>query len=152
MCRTGSIDSGIQTRCCSYWSRHFNVSRHSRLSVFCTLIACLQMKCLNNFAKIIVNIFRGPKGVWTLKKEGKSPQVNISFSEAIPTKCHMALKALLDSGHVKYIISQNIDGLHLRSGIQRSKIAELHGNMFIENCDKCRRFVRSFISSASKIF
>lgn len=52
----------------------------------------------------------------------------------------MALKALLDSGHIKYIISQNIDGLHLRSGVARKHLAELHGNMFIENCDKCRRF------------
>lgn len=81
----------------------------------------------------------GPKGVWTLEKEGKSPQVNISFSEAVPTKCHMALKALIDSGHVQYIVTQNIDGLHLRSGVHRKNIAELHGNMFVENCDKCRR-------------
>lgn len=85
--------------------------------------------------------FSGPKGVWTLEKEGKAPQVNVSFSEAIPTKCHMALKALLDSGHIKYIVSQNIDGLHLRSGVKRKNLAELHGNMFIENCDKCRRLV-----------
>lgn len=88
--------------------------------------------------------FSGPKGVWTLEKEGKAPQVNVSFSEAIPTKCHMALKALLDSGHIKYIISQNIDGLHLRSGVSRKYLAELHGNMFIENCDKCRRFAYLF--------
>lgn len=85
-------------------------------------------------------IFRGPKGVWTLEKEGKSPQVNVSFSDAIPTKCHMALKALLESGHIKYIVSQNIDGLHLKSGVPRTNLAELHGNMFIENCDKCRRY------------
>lgn len=51
----------------------------------------------------------------------------------------MALKALIDSGHVKYIVSQNIDGLHLRSGVERKHIAELHGNMFVENCSKCRR-------------
>lgn len=88
--------------------------------------------------------FRGPKGVWTLEKEGKKPQFNVSFNEAIPTKCHMALKALLDSGHIKYIITQNIDGLHLRSGVQRKNLAELHGNMFIENCNKCRRFEKKY--------
>lgn len=77
--------------------------------------------------------------MWTLEKEGKKPQFNVSFLEAKPTKCHMALKALINSGHIKYIVSQNIDGLHLRSGIQRKYLAELHGNMFIENCVKCRR-------------
>lgn len=98
------------------------------------------------FLNVLCNFiyFSGPKGVWTLEKEGKAPQVNVSFSEAIPTKCHMALKALIDTGHIKYIISQNIDGLHLRSGLKRKHLAELHGNMFVENCDKCRRLVFAF--------
>lgn len=79
-----------------------------------------------------------------MEKEGKSPQVSVSFAEAIPTKCHMALKALLDSGYIKYIVSQNIDGLHMKSGVKRRHLAELHGNMFVENCDKCRRYILNF--------
>ncbi|GAB0090519.1 NAD-dependent protein deacetylase Sirt6 [Sergentomyia squamirostris] len=88
--------------------------------------------------------FRGPSGVWTLEKKGLKPTMNVSFDQAIPTKTHMALKALVDAGHVQYIVSQNIDGLHLRSGLSRQYLAELHGNMFVEQCNKCRRqFVNS---------
>lgn len=83
--------------------------------------------------------FRGPKGVWTLQKKGEAPQINISFDEAIPTKTHMALKALIEQNRVQYIVSQNIDGLHLKSGISREYISELHGNMYVDECSKCKR-------------
>ncbi|KAI4458776.1 nad-dependent protein deacetylase sirtuin-(6/7) family member [Holotrichia oblita] len=87
--------------------------------------------------------FRGPKGVWTLEKKGMKPDINISFNDAIPTKTHMALKKLIDDGYIRYIVSQNIDGLHLKTGVVRQHIAELHGNMFIEQCNTCdRQFIR----------
>ncbi|XP_034668173.1 NAD-dependent protein deacetylase Sirt6 [Drosophila subobscura] len=88
--------------------------------------------------------FRGPKGVWTLEKKGEVPKLNTSFDKATPTKTHMALRALVEAGYVQYIVSQNIDGLHLRSGLNRRYISELHGNIFIEQCHTCgRQFVRS---------
>lgn len=87
--------------------------------------------------------FRGPNGVWTLEKKGKKPKINISFNDAVPTKTHMALKALIEKGYVHYVISQNIDGLHLKSGLSRKYISELHGNMFVEQCNKChKQYVR----------
>ncbi|XP_025833249.1 NAD-dependent protein deacetylase Sirt6 [Agrilus planipennis] len=88
--------------------------------------------------------FRSPKGVWTLEKQGLKPQINISFNDATPTKTHMALKKLADIGYIHYIVSQNIDGLHLKTGICRELIAELHGNMFVEKCNTCeKQFVRN---------
>jgi len=83
--------------------------------------------------------FRGPNGVWTLEKRGEKPDINTSFETAVPTPTHMGLTALVASGHVKYVISQNIDGLHLRSGLKRSNISELHGNMFVARCSFCER-------------
>jgi mono-ADP-ribosyltransferase sirtuin 6 len=57
----------------------------------------------------------------------------------------MALVQLQRAGILKFIISQNIDGLHLRSGIPRSQLAELHGNCFRETCSSCgKEYFRDF--------
>ncbi|THG05629.1 hypothetical protein TEA_000814 [Camellia sinensis var. sinensis] len=82
--------------------------------------------------------FRGPKGIWTLQREGKSlPETPLPFHRAMPSMTHMALVELERVGILKFVISQNIDGLHLRSGIPREKLSELHGNAFMELCPSC---------------
>lgn len=55
------------------------------------------------------------------------------------------LVALQQAGKLTCVISQNVDGLHTRSGITRDRLAELHGSCFVENCGRCRReYVREF--------
>lgn len=90
--------------------------------------------------------FRGPKGVWTLQHKGKPlPKADLPFHQARPGITHMALVALHRLGILKFIISQNIDGLHLKSGIPRSCLAELHGSSFREVCSSCEKeYVRDF--------
>lgn len=63
--------------------------------------------------------FRGPEGAWTKRAQGK--ELNFDGNKtlrAMPTATHMALVALQEKGLLKYVVSQNCDGLHRRSGIQ----------------------------------
>ena len=90
--------------------------------------------------------FRGPRGVWTLQRQGLPlPPLPTTFTYAMPSLTHMAIAQLVRAGHVRFVVSQNVDGLHLRSGIPPTHLAELHGNCFVERCPKCRtKYVRAF--------
>lgn len=82
--------------------------------------------------------------MWTLEQKGVKPKFDIDFQAAIPSKTHRALKLLMDRGFIQFIVSQNIDGLHMRSGLNRQNIAELHGNFFVSECPKCKnKYIRS---------
>lgn len=91
--------------------------------------------------------YRGPNGIWTLLQKGE--QVTQSLTDisqtADPTLTHMAIQSLWKAKVCKHVVSQNVDGLHLRSGIPKVALSEVHGNMYIEACTKCgREFVRLF--------
>lgn len=62
---------------------------------------------------------RGPSGVWTMEERGLSPKFDTTFENARPSKTHMALLELQRAGILQFLISQNVDGLHVRSGFPR---------------------------------
>lgn len=83
--------------------------------------------------------YRGPQGVWTLKERGLSSKMDITLEQALPTNAHMALVQLKKAGFLKFLVSTNVDGLHRRSGFGKDEMSELHGNCYIENCEKCKK-------------
>ena len=51
-----------------------------------------------------------------------------------PTFTHEAIAKLVEMGKLKYVVSQNADGLHHLSGIPYSKLSDVHGSAFTEVC------------------
>jgi len=81
--------------------------------------------------------FRGPDGVWTRRDAGLPPPKSPSWQEVQPNQGHYLLVELLEMGKLDYLISQNVDGLHAKSGFPFEKLAELHGNLYFMRCLSC---------------
>ncbi len=81
--------------------------------------------------------FRGPDGMWTRRDKGLAPKPGRPWDSVEPNSGHMALAELQKMGRLKFLISQNVDNLHLKSGIRPDLLAELHGNLTKLRCRRC---------------
>ncbi|MHA1786533.1 MAG: SIR2 family NAD-dependent protein deacylase [Candidatus Helarchaeota archaeon] len=82
--------------------------------------------------------YRGPDGVWTRRDKGlPPPKMTRPWSAVEPNVAHMAIVEFQKMGILDFLISQNVDNLHLKSGIQLNMIAELHGNTELMRCLEC---------------
>lgn len=82
--------------------------------------------------------FRGPDGLWTRRDKGLPPPVATKpWHLYEPNAGHYAIVELQNIGKLKFLISQNVDNLHLKSGIRPELIAELHGNITKLRCPRC---------------
>jgi len=61
------------------------------------------------------------------------------MADVRPNVAHASLVELERAGRLQFLISQNVDGLHLASGFPANKLAELHGNSRLMRCLECDR-------------
>jgi NAD-dependent deacetylase len=100
--------------------------------------------------------FRSENGLYHAKsKYNRSPEDIISYSfyrrhpeiffayykenlvfAAEPNAAHIALAKLEETGKLKAVITQNIDGLHQKAGSKN--VFELHGSVARNFCERCR--------------
>lgn len=102
--------------------------------------------------------FRGPDGLWTkvdpddfhidryrasadLRQRGWKMHLEGELwgarSGVRPNAGHDAIKRLADAGRLAGVVTQNVDGLHLVSGLDDDQVAELHGNVRRSHCVDC---------------
>ncbi|MEC8974508.1 MAG: Sir2 family NAD-dependent protein deacetylase [Actinomycetota bacterium] len=101
--------------------------------------------------------FRGPDGIWTKNPEAEKAS-NISYyvtdsnirkrnwalraegklwAEVEPNQGHHALVKLQTRGILNPVITQNVDELHQRSGIDEGRVIEIHGTTRKVGCLSC---------------
>lgn len=109
--------------------------------------------------------FRGPSGIWTRnpraereayqsydrflkdpegwwKERLSLPDLLGDLSKILPNPGHYALANLESMGILKWVITQNVDGLHEKAGTKH--LLEYHGNVHKLRCVSChRRFYRN---------
>lgn len=102
--------------------------------------------------------YRGENGIRTKKfdkkkgskrqkvEEGEEGDVEIpDFNSLVPSPTHMALFELYRLGLLKHVVSQNVDNLHLKSGLPAHVLTEVHGNATHAKCETCEKiYTRDF--------
>lgn len=100
--------------------------------------------------------FRGPQGVWTknpsaeklstlqhyladpeVRKTSWQMRVASPAWTAQPNAGHHALVGLERRGKLHALVTQNIDGLHLRAGHSSARVIEVHGTLHEVTCWGC---------------
>tara|TARA_X000000368_G_scaffold399247_1_gene370038 strand:- start:496 stop:1227 length:732 start_codon:yes stop_codon:yes gene_type:complete len=98
--------------------------------------------------------FRGPKGIWKTtqpiyfqdfiaseEKRLESWERKFSsdgtFASASPNIGHLKISEIMQKKQKAHLITQNVDNLHQDSGVDNSRITELHGNATYAKCLEC---------------
>ncbi len=99
--------------------------------------------------------FRSPDGLWkrsaptSFREFLNDPEIRARYwrrrrerypelVDKLPNVGHQSLQQLIDAGTLDLVITQNIDGLHQKSGVDSGRIIELHGSSHQIRCLECR--------------
>lgn len=99
--------------------------------------------------------FRGPSGLWKrtaptgFRDFLRDPEIRARYWERRrerypelaskhPNVGHQSLNEMIRANLLDLVITQNIDGLHQKSGVADDRIIELHGNSHQIRCLDCR--------------
>jgi NAD-dependent deacetylase len=100
--------------------------------------------------------FRGPQGVWTknpaaeklatldnyladpeVRKRSWHTRLHSPALDAAPNAGHRALVELERQGRLDALVTQNVDGLHIRAGSSPTRVVEIHGHTREVVCMDC---------------
>ena len=102
--------------------------------------------------------FRGPDGLWTkvdpddftierwvsrrdIRARGWKMHLDGELwgarSIVEPNDGHRAIVRLREAGRLAGVVTQNVDGLHNKSGLEDDFVAEMHGNVRFSHCLSC---------------
>ena len=65
-------------------------------------------------------------------------KANFNTLDILPNVTHQYLQKLEETGKLKAIITQNIDGLHTKAGSKN--VLEIHGTIYDNHCLKCGKY------------
>ena len=100
--------------------------------------------------------FRSKDGFWTKNKPiqfrdylddeekqrlswSRNIELHKILKEITPNIGHAFVERVINFNKENFLITQNIDGLHQRSGIQEDKIIEIHGTAIKAKCLNCEK-------------
>lgn len=100
--------------------------------------------------------FRSPGGIWSQRQPVQYHDFIASeksrledwdrrfemadfFEAATPNAAHRALTRMAETGQLKCLITQNVDGLHQAAGFPEDRLIEIHGNSTYATCLDCGR-------------
>ena len=75
---------------------------------------------------------RAPQLVWDWYHERRQ-----RIRKARPNAAHEAIARLAQCTDEFLLVTQNVDDLHARAGVQVEKMVQIHGDIFVTRCSRC---------------